>query len=280
MAHTSKREVVRNFEIPAQFIFQPFSADWQLVSAETVEWVDESEGQTSLLTQLTDVFGNPLLRVRIGASYTVLMDRASIPPDVLPADENHRNTPEVAGRLIQVLICQKWSPQPGDTTRDAKQMRDEFVNLSLDNDDDWPRSLRQFLNRWGLWESNSVLVSPYSLRKQQDNYRKAALKNSGREWLSTHTLRGFAQDVPPYFFVRRNYCRDAIEAAITIDHLESCDFGICRRHDCRKLFERTSGQRRIYCSIECAHLANVRKLRAAKKRAERKRKGAQRNAKG
>jgi len=318
MAHKSKPDVTRDFEIPARFIFQPFSADWRIVSAETVEWVENPTLLRSLLgRQDEEATEKNWLRVRIDVpdaedagmismfarypSYTVLMNRTEIPEDVLTAHENHQNTPDVAGRSFLVLIYEKpefmdrfWTPAPGDTSKDARPMRDEFLNLSLGDDANWPWSLRRFLNKWGLWELGSgfwrdrnmkndqpgfVVVSPHSLREQQDNYRKAVLKSSGREWLSTHTLSGVAQDVPPYFFVRCSYCKDAIEAAITIDHLENRDFGICKRHDCRRQFERTSGQRKVYCSIECAHLANVRKLRAAKKQAERKKKGAKLNAK-
>ena len=39
----------------------------------------------------------------------------------------------------------------------------------------------------------------------------------------------------------------------------------CALEDCRKLFEHTSKQKRIYCTQAHAHLANVRKSRIEKK---------------
>ena len=83
-------------------------------------------------------------------------------------------------------------------------------------------------------------------------------------------------DVPPYFFIETSHCEEGIEATITIDKLSNVNFGICKRGDCRKLFEFTTKQRRLYCTPHCAHLANVRKLREQKKKA---RKGRKSNAK-
>jgi hypothetical protein len=84
----------------------------------------------------------------------------------------------------------------------------------------------------------------------------------------------------PYFALERFGCEEAIKATITIHHLANEEFGTCKRNDCRKLFERITQQKRLYCSPKCAHLANVRKLRADARKAKTKSKGAQRNAKG
>jgi len=78
--------------------------------------------------------------------------------------------------------------------------------------------------------------------------------------------------------VELSYCEDAIKATLTIDHLGNVKFGICKRHDCRKLFKRKTAQKRVYCTPECAHLANVRKLRKAKAKSTVK--GTKKNAKG
>lgn len=318
MAHQS------NISIPAQFSFQPFTAEWRYASAEILEWVEKPKLMAILFKPSDDPEKN-WLRVRIGASpyggldglygidyspcHTVHMDRASIPPDVLLAHENHRNTPDVSGRWFTVLICQKpefkdgyWVLKPGEVTKNAWIMRDEFLSLEADPDPvlGWDWSARQFLNKWGIWESGRgftedwssrpirlmppsatlpeqkidkpdfVLVIPHLLKGQQERYRKALLPSNARPWLRSHPLNLDTADEFPFFRVRRSYCTDAINATITIDHLADVQFGICKRNDCRKLFERVTEQKRFYCSPECAHLANVRKLRAQKKKLESK----------
>ena len=112
-----------------------------------------------------------------------------------------------------------------------------------------------------------VLISPHRLWSLCDAYIKAAA-GSPRSWLTSATPLSLKEtDKIPYFIVERSYCEDAIKATITIDHLSKVKFGICKRHDCRKFFKRTTLQKRLYCSPECAHLANVRKLRKEKKKA-------------
>ena len=100
-------------------------------------------------------------------------------------------------------------------------------------------------------------------------------------WLGSHSALGFkVANEPPFCILERSYCQEAVRTTISIDHLSNVSFGICKRQDCRKLFERTTQQKRMYCSPECAHLANVRKLRADQRRSSAKRKGNSRNAKG
>ena len=157
-------------------------------------------------------------------------------------------------------------------------MRDEFLEL-----EEQSYNLRYFLNRWGLWNptrgysagmSNHphpfILAFPHLIWQQRRKYTRALTGPPGA-WLKSANPLNFTQlDQPPYFLVERSYCQDAIEATITINKLADAKFGICKREDCGKLFTRRTDQTRFYCSPECAHLANVRKLRAEKKKSESK----------
>jgi hypothetical protein len=164
-----------NFEIPARFDFQPYSAKWRCASAEILEWVEERKLMAIRSRQSDDPEKN-WLRVRIDAlpygsleepygidfsCHTVHMDRASIPPDVLLAHENHRNTPDVSDRCFDVLIFRMpeikdtfWTLEPGKVKKNAWAMRDEFMSLEADQDPElgWNWSVVRFLNKWGIWE--------------------------------------------------------------------------------------------------------------------------------
>lgn len=288
--------------IPARFVFRPFRAQWVMCWAEIVGWGEESLGR---LKALIGHIEERRVKVRLAIpresnasesaigilgglsgrsydTYDVEIKRSDVPPDCLQPHETPDNTPDISGREIELLVC--GSPEPGgigfyrkpeEIIRDAWDMRDQFFALEEDI-----YATRQFLNRWGLWNfeplygSGSlkmhpfVLVSPHRLWTMRDTYIKAAA-GSPRAWLSTATPLSLKEtEKIPYFIVERFYCEDAIKATITIDHLSNVKFGICKRHDCRRFFRRTTLQKRMYCSSECAHLANVRKLRKEKKKAE------------
>ncbi len=206
------------------------------------------------------------------------LKRSDLPPGCLQLHETPDTTPEFEGRDFELLACRledvngagaAW--QPDESVHDAWKMRDELFALEYDI-----FAMRRFLTRWGLWsyqpqfEMGSLrmhpfaLMLPYQLWSLRQSLTKAAA-GSPRAWLSTATPLSFKEtDKRPYFMVERSYCEDAIKATITIDHLSNVKFGLCKRHDCRKMFKRTTAQKRLYCSPECAHLANVRKLRAFK----------------
>jgi hypothetical protein len=221
----------------------------------------------------------------LAPSYTVEVLPSHLPAEVLQAHENRQNSPNIAGRTLIVLACPMpelgsilGAPAPKAVERDAWVMRDEFLNLKQDME-----ALRLFLNHWGLWDRSRgyevgflgephgfAMLFPHLLWERQEEYRKA-LTGKARKWLST-TSSLFLSYIkePPYFVVRKSHCEDAIRSTITIDHLLNITFGICKRYDCRKLFERTTQQRRFYCSHGCAHVASVRKQRADKKKLESK----------
>jgi hypothetical protein len=217
--------------------------------------------------------------------YAVEMYCDEIPADVLSPHENRENTPDIAGREFYLLACVLPEfaeifpkPIPGDVAKNAWSMRAEFFGLEEDS-----YAIVTFLNRWGLWNTGRgyitglgyptfpfSLVFPQYLWEKRERYL-SALAGTARAWLSSALPLTFSRiDKPPYFLVERFYCEDAIQATITIDHLSDVKFGICKRNDCRKLFQRVTQQKRLYCSPECAHLANVRKLRNKKKKAESK----------
>lgn len=244
-------------------------------------------------------------------SYTHDLERSSVPPEILQAHEDHRNTPDISGRKFQVLVCQNpefkesWLIKPGEVAKNAWIMRDEFLSLDADPLSGWIWSVRQFLNKWGLWgvgqehvegwpPSSSmgmarllaflpqvdrprlVMLIPHQLKEQQEKYGKALLPSNARNWLRSHPLNLDTADEFPFFLVRRSYCTDAIEATITIDHLANRQFGICRR--CHGVFEKETRHKKSYCSERCFNAAGVQRWREKQRKTAKK--GAKRNAKG
>ena len=318
-----------NFEIPAQFSFQPFAGSWRFASAETLEWAEEP-GLRLMSFEPRDNAEKTGVRVRIDVpdmsapgntgtafmlglgsyvSYTVIMDRASIPPDVVQPHENYLNTPDVSGRLFSGLICQKpefkdplFALSPGDAKKNAWIMRDEFFNLQADPQLGWDWSVRRFLNRWGLWNYSRgytedwasmpirilspsaplpdrkrdtpdfTLVMPHLLKELREKYRTAILPSNARAWLRSHPLSLETADERPFFFVRRRFCKDAIEATITIDHLAMRRFGFCKR--CGNQFEQETQHKRNFCSRRCIQAAGVKRWRAKQKLEAKRRKNA------
>ena len=322
-----------NFEIPAEFIFQPFEAKWEITNAELEGWV-ENPPTLRMAFFNSDTDPRDWVRVRIELPEprmstrqmlgidplfeTVLMDRVSVPLQVLSISENHRNTSDISGRRFRMLISfprkgnskarnsktKRMSrsdlslPQPGSSTKNAWIMLDSFLNLDT-NDARWESELRCFLNKWGLWNWQSgfvqdwtprtfrdqrpagpefVLVSPHYVKKRQEEYRSAILAENGRSWLAkhAHTLGLVASEGFPFYRVHKNYCEEAMEAAITILHLNNRKFGICKR--CGAAFEQESDHKMIYCKRTCASAASVKRWR--EKQREAAKKGAKRNAKG
>lgn len=304
-----------NFNVPARFTFQPYSARWRFVSAEILEWAAESQlGEMSAL--LNDEPGRTWLRVGIGESLygtlgglygtdvslscTIRMDRASVPPDVLQPHENSDNTPDISGRSFTALICQKpefkdgpWV-KPEESTKNAWYMRDEFLNL--DAETEWEWSVWQFLNKWGIWQpslgfspdwtegairrtgllpsipmreivkTDFMLVMPHLLKEEQTKFRRALLPSHSRSWLRSHPFSLDTAEEFPFFRLRRSYCRDAIEATITIDHLSDNKFGICKR--CHKVFEKEKNYKMSYCGRSCANAASVARFREKQRKAK------------
>jgi hypothetical protein len=228
------------------------------------------------------------------SSYEIEIDHANIPREVLSANENHAHTPNraIEGRQFDVLACPLpefesplFSPKPEGGVEDAWTMRREFFKLE---EETWALSL--FLSHWGLWNYSRgyfparsggmvqelraepfLLVYPHLVWERREQFRRA-LAGKSHTWLSTaRPLSLTTANEPPYFSVAQNCCEEAIEATITIDLFNKAKFGICKRKDCRNLFQRKTKQKRLYCSLKCAHLANVRKLRAEQKKAEAKR---------
>ncbi len=288
-------------EIPVRLSFRPYCARWTTCSAELLGWREKPTNTYSEpdLEWLNPPDDRDRIRVRLdvpsaqdlaslayafgcrpsGRSYTIDIVRRLIPPYVLPPHADHQSTPNIAGRRFDVLVCLMQESEEFAGTSKLKQereknaweMRDEFLNLGREI-----FALERFLEKWGLWSRSGVfdrpvLESPNWLWARQEEYRRA-LAGKPHTWLggTRDQFNLSMSNERPYFKVRLSYCEEAIKATITIDHLRKVRFGICRRHDCRRLFKRTSRQKRFYCKPECAHLANVRKLRAQKKKLESK----------
>lgn len=313
-----------NFEIPAQFIFQPFSAAWRIVSAETLEWVEDQrlmqafvepakkpeKNRIRLRFEVPDDIEPTAAMLDLDAKRydRVTLSRADLPPDVLAKHENHRNTPDISGRVFQLLICateiEGYIPavRPGVPKKNAWIMRDEFLSLPRDEDSNWNLSLCRFLSKWGLWGAGQqfsegtlgkaypnlsllaglplyrrevVCLPPHLVREQHKKYSNGLLPSSRRHWLRSHPMSLQTVDDPPFFHLRRSYCTDAIETTITIDHLAERQFGICKR--CHAVFEKETQHKKDYCSRACINAANVQRWREEQRKSQQK--GAKRNAK-
>jgi hypothetical protein len=227
------------------------------------------------------------LGFHLGAVHSVEVYRESIPLEVLPSHENKRNTPDISGREFPVLAYptpefESWFPfsdlRPESVAKDAWKMRDEFMALEKE-----PWALSFFLSRWGLWDSDRgyearstvgkphlafALAFPNVIWERRKRFADGLAGGSG-SWLKNAKPLSFSQtNEPPFFSMECSYCTDAIEATISIDHLRKLKYRLCKREDCRKPYQVKTRQMRMYCSIKCAHLANVRKLRAEKRKAE------------
>lgn len=302
MTHTN------NITIPATFRFRPQQGRWSVVFATTVDWYERPESPYPLLgkplpmpwdegewinVSIPRLFSSPTTSAMLmgiypdpdSLNYLVKIRREELPPGVIARHENKRTTPDISDRTFQVILSAESAsadPDPNKKPevplRNAWAMRDEFLNLEHD-----PAKLRMFLNRWGSWRPRSffrlrdpstlhasLLVLPHDIWQLQELYRKA-LTGSAKNWLRSVGGLGLTQsDTPPYFSIEVCDCENAIRATITIDHLANSTFGICRRGDCRRLFEFTTKQKRFYCSQHCAHVETVRKSRAAKKAKQKK----------
>jgi len=309
-----------NFEIPAQFSFQPFSAVWRVASAETEEWVEEPKLRMAFVEPRSKPEKN-WIRVRIqvpneieamlglngNRSDFVTLSRTSLPPSALARHENYLNSPDISGRSFELLVCEIQSEElfpvlsPGRAKKNAWLMRDEFLNLDASSESNWIWSLQGFLNKWGLWGAGQretegtlgkaysqlsllaglplykhevICLAPHQVKAQQEKYSKARLSSNRRNWLRSHPMSLQTVDEPPFFLVQQNYCTDAIETTITIDHLAGRQFGICKR--CHAVFEKETKHKREYCSRTCINAANVQRWREEQR--ESREKGAKRNA--
>jgi hypothetical protein len=309
-----------NFEVPARLVFRPTLTNWVTCSAEILDWsehdsvIDQRGGEMSTIafdtkrqaTGKYEKFHAVWVRIdlagvkSVGAvakddasssHHKILIYRKHLPPSVLQSWEKPNTQPDISGRGFTVLACPgrslKESVSPTGLVKDAWAMRDEFLNLEQNTE-----ALRQFLNKWGHLSGFRSAVGPESkvfdsiefeiphlIWKQQAEVRRALIGAPAR-WLRANWLHLTPTRTAPYFAVNAPDCNNAIEATITIDHLSRVKFGICKREDCRRLFERTSGQKRVYCCQPCAHLANVRAQRKEQKRLKLKEKGTKGNAKG
>jgi hypothetical protein len=289
-----------NISIPARFVFRPYRVQWVRTWALIEDWAVSRE-KVSQLGVFAELLGKPQtpkrddVLVRIGIPrmeyssgwprsdfFECELKRCDLPPDCLQPHETPETTPDIECRVIELLACRldvvngiEATQQPNENAEDAWTMREQFFNLEKDT-----LALCQFLTRWGHWNYQRqfepgtlrvhpfTIVFPHRLWSLRDSYIKA-VAGSPRSWLTTAAPLSLKEtDKPPYLIVQRSRCEDAIQATITIDLLAKVKFGICKRHDCRRLFKRVTAQKRLYCTPKCAHLANVRKLRAKKKKTE------------
>lgn len=285
-----------NFEIPAQFSFTPFPVKWSLEQVELLGWKEDLDHEHLEWIRRNRLPEFPILEHTVvlglggkGGSRTIDLDRSHVPSTILKPSENRKNAPELTGRSFELLCCVHDPEEcekltsPSAPTKDAWSVRGEFLELEPNM-----KALSRFLNRAGLWQRVAIEDGAYipalPLRSRisydglkvavvtsgnyffdlRDTLRRA-LAGSPDKWLRNpefFALRVTEVDTePPYYKIRAKYALDAIMATITIDHLRGAKFGVCKLHDCGAVFQRTSGQKKLYCNQAHAHLANVRERR-------------------
>jgi hypothetical protein len=308
-----------NFEIVASLRFRPFEATWMVRRAEILDWALIPENSSllrgmnappeplkeglSISIELPMGLAQMLLN-EPPSSYVFEIDREYVSSDVLRKDETPRNAPNIAGRTFDVLVCHKpemsqrfSSLKPGSKYKNARLMLYDFLNETSD-----AYSLRDFLNRWGIWRWGSgyyeqplasggikwppsvfvrleerpsppfLLEFPHFLSQERERYKKALLPSNARRWLKSSGGLSLSNiDTPPYFIVNRSYCDQTVETIITIQHLTGAKFGICKR--CRRSFEHQFEHKKIYCSRSCSSAAAVKKYRDSKRKSLNQRSG-------
>jgi hypothetical protein len=137
-------------------------------------------------------------------------------------------------------------------------MRQEFLRATPDD-----RGVSRFLNQWGVWDDQSSMALEEFIGFQKMVHE--GLTGSAERWFSRE--RGFfpypwSRDLEyPYFVVRTDECRIAIEVTITIDKVRGLKFNLCARGDCRQPFPLESKHKKKCCSWYCGHLESVRRNR-------------------
>ncbi len=271
-------------------IFAPIPKMHRPLSAEMERFLAREKVLVRLSVPSAEELEDSSWGFYLGTTHTVEINRADIPVEVLPMHETRRNTPDISGREFLILACPNrafeelflsLTLKSEGAEKDAWAMRDEFLALEKET-----VALCLFLSRWGLWNwargydggrilgkpaLGFVLAFPNLIWERRDKFA-SGMAGKPSLWLKTASPLSFTQsNEPPYFNMERSYCEDVIEATISIDHLRNLKYRLCKLEDCRKPYRVKTKQRRMYCSTKCAHLANVRKLRAEKKKAQSKR---------
>jgi hypothetical protein len=307
---------INNLEIPARFSFRPRIARWQVSWAELVDWAEESSGMLKPMLMTASIEKRPqkkksdsvIVRVTPPGTSAMLMglfdtsedveieiQRGELPDGVLRPDETPTTTPDIAGREFAVLVSQLpesanlfLQPVAGEKEKERNvwAMRDRFFSLK-------PTliELKTFLNTWGPWDGERrypangysfqsvrfALVIPDAVWRQRELYRNA-LSGSARSWLrKARPLTFSTLQEWPHFVVERATCQSAIEATITIGHIQNAKYGFCKR--CRGMFERDTLHKKNYCSRKCIQADATARWRANQRKETKEQRG-KKNAKG
>lgn len=203
-------------------------------------------------------------------------------------------------REVEVPLVIEWKgiklpgPPPAPTDSNGVMLRERFMELRTDEE------FLDFLNQYGRF---SPLKAAEDLRGWQmrdftgcQKLFAELARRSPKTWkeyietlVSPHSFIGFGMlnavnlsarhtvtfhwnGIPKIDYGAKHFAvietRDvvsAILATIEIDHLRGAKFGACARTDCPKFFEITSQHKRKYCTMSCAHLESVRRMRKRQK---------------
>jgi hypothetical protein len=132
-----------NFEIPAEFAFRPFAAQWVICQAELMDWGEVPERSIDSAPQKTAnedfIYSDSgfrqrrmvpdcdsvIARVEVSVSaksatgmlaaartashhsHEIRLSRAAVPTSILRPHENPRNTTNLNGRAFKILVCHK-----------------------------------------------------------------------------------------------------------------------------------------------------------------------------
>jgi hypothetical protein len=170
---------------------------------------------------------------------------------------------EENGRLLPVFIGPDYLP--------VRAVTEAFLEIET------CAQAQQFFEAFGPWDRDEH-GAPKTAKWSEILLLQEALKASwGKPYTDWDEILiddaisefGFTPEID---FERRvlkaltSTVRAALHADIIFTTLGNLPSAFCARHDCRRLFQKTSNHARKYCSSECAHVESVRKHRTKKLR--------------
>jgi hypothetical protein len=282
----------QGYQIPLRLEFRSVKMKWSVASVKVMGWRHEfmAKDHAETLQGLVGGLGadsvvfsvDPGLYKSLAATAfqeqpLVTLSLGELPPDLVaickPPTSLEDSLPEsIKGREIPALLgIHLESPS---TAANPEQMRDEFFAMSEDLFE-----IARFANKWGVWDRTSLFdfsgddgigiegplipcILPHQMSAQRAEYRRARQLKPAK-WLGTSraAIPTSQRERAPYFFAEAYHCRMAVEYLITLDHLRGARIAVCARSDCGAQYEIVSQHKRLYCSMECAHLVAVRRSR-------------------
>jgi hypothetical protein len=176
--------------------------------------------------------------------------------------------------VLDVLICTPAEAAAEVNRTDPWDLRERLLSLKPGLPE-----LHEFLNRCGSWNSLTGELAHGSTRSAsahlpgEFHYDRQVIRRGlldASAWLARGgpgSLRLTSGSEFPLSCTLKT-ALSAIKASVTIDHWKGCQIRVCARPDCGIPFKLQSAHKKIFHNQDCAHVASVRRGRAAKKREE------------